>query len=203
MNRKEVFGGLTPDWGLSPQIHILKNGGIGVLPTDTLYGIVGQALSREAVERIYQVRKRSPGKPLIILIGSAADLGLFGISSKNGPGLVAQRFWPGKVSVIVPCDKPEFEYLHRGTKTLAFRLPEKKELIELLKETGPLVAPSANLEGEMPPLTAREAKKYFGDEVDFYVDEGLVQSEPSTIIQITGHKILIIREGAEKIKILQ
>lgn len=184
-------------------VVILKNGGIGVMPTDTLYGLVGQALSREAVDRIYKVRKRSPDKPLIILISQPGDLGLFGIPIDKGPGRVAQRFWPGRVSVIVPCDKPEFEYLHRGTKTLAFRLPEKQELTDLLKETGPLVAPSANLEGEMPSLTAEEAKRYFGDTVDFYVDEGLIQSEPSTIIQITGHKILIIRDGAEKIKILK
>lgn len=184
-------------------IAILKNSGIGVMPTDTLYGVVGQALSREAVERIYHARKRSPDKPLIILISRPEDLELFGIPIDKGPGRVAQRFWPGKVSVIVPCDRTEFEYLHRGTKTLAFRLPEKKELVELLKETGPLVAPSANLEGEMPSLTIEEAKRYFGVSVDFYLDEGLVQSEPSTIIQITGHKILIIREGAEKIKILK
>lgn len=184
-------------------IEILKNGGIGVMPTDTLYGIVGQAFSRDAVERIYVVRKRNPDKPLIILISSPEDLELFGISSKKGPGRVAQRFWPGRVSVIVPCDNAEFEYLHRGTKTLAFRLPEKKELVKLLKEAGPLVAPSANLEGEMPSLTIEEAKRYFGGTVDFYQDEGLIQSEPSTIIQITGHKILIIREGAEKVKILK
>ncbi len=184
-------------------ISILRNCGIGVMPTDTLYGIVGQALSREAVERVYKVRKRSPDKPLIVLIGSPEDMELFGISSEKGPGRAAQRFWPGRVSVIVPCDKPELEYLHRGTKTLAFRLPEKKELIDILKETGPLVAPSANLEGEMPSLTIEEAKRYFGTSVDFYVDEGLVQSEPSSIVQITGHKILIIREGAEKIKILK
>jgi L-threonylcarbamoyladenylate synthase len=184
-------------------IDILKNRGIGVLPTDTLYGIVGQALSREAVERIYKVRKRSPDKPLIVLISSPEDLELFGIPIDKGPGRVAQRFWPGRVSVIVPCDKSEFEYLHRGTKTLAFRLPEKQELVELLKETGPLVAPSANLSGEMPSLTTEEAKRYFGASVDFYIDEGLIQSEPSSIIQITGHKILIIREGAEKIKILK
>jgi L-threonylcarbamoyladenylate synthase len=184
-------------------IEILKTGGIGVMPTDTLYGLVGQALSREAVERIYKARKRSPDKPLIILISTPEDLELFGIPIDKGPGRVAQRFWPGKVSVIVSCDKPEFEYLHRGTKTLAFRLPEKKELVELLTETGPLVAPSANLEGEMPSLTIEEAKRYFRESVDFYVDEGLIQSEPSSIIQVTGHKILIIREGAEKIKILK
>lgn len=184
-------------------ISILKNGGIGVMPTDTLYGLVGPALSLEAVERIYKVRKRSPDKPLIVLISSPEDLELFGIPTDKGPGRVAQRFWPGRVSVIVPCDKPEFEYLHRGTKTLAFRLPEKQELVELLKETGPLVAPSANLSGEMPSLTVEEAKRYFGTSVDFYVDEGLIQSEPSSIIQVTGHKILIVREGAEKIKILK
>jgi L-threonylcarbamoyladenylate synthase len=172
------------------------------MPTDTLYGVVGSALLSSSVERIYSVRKRSLDKPLIILIASSEDLELFGISPKKGPGRVAQNFWPGKVSVVISCPDSRFEYLHRGTKTLAFRLPKKESLIELLKETGPLVAPSANLEGEMPSLTIEEAKKYFGESVDFYEDEGLVQSEPSTLVQITGHKIIILREGAEKITVL-
>ncbi len=179
-------------------IKILKEGGIGVLPTDTIYGLVGQALSEKTVRRMYEIRKRNPEKPFIILIGSIVDLGLFGISENNEEVKLAKNSWPGKVSIILSCDNPKFEYLHRGTKTLAFRLPDYPELLEILKETGPLAAPSANYEGELPAVTIKEAQKYFENEVDFYEDGGKIISEPSTILKITGGEIVIIREGVRK-----
>ncbi|MCX6739172.1 MAG: L-threonylcarbamoyladenylate synthase [Candidatus Parcubacteria bacterium] len=179
-------------------IKILKEGGIGVLPTDTIYGLVGRALSEKTVARMYEARKRNPEKPFIILIGGIADLGLFGISENSEEVKLAEKSWPGKVSIILPCDNPKFEYLHRGTKTLAFRLPDYPELLEILKETGPLVAPSANHEGKVPALTIQEAENYFKNDIDFYEDAGTMESEPSTLLKITGGEIIIIRNGAGK-----
>jgi membrane-associated protein len=194
------FAGLAKNnVGKKEVVRILKTGGIGVLPTDTIYGLVGCALSEESVARIYQVRKRSPEKPLIVLISGIKDIQLFGISEESPEVKIARRSWPGKVSIILPCDNPKFEYLHRGTKTLAFRLPDKRELLEILEETGPLVAPSANHEGKQPALTIKEARAYFENEVDFYEDGGIIPSEPSTILKITGEEIIIIREGSVKI----
>jgi L-threonylcarbamoyladenylate synthase len=83
--------------------------------------------------------------------------------------------------------------------TLAFRFPKKEDLIELIKETGPIVAPSANSEGAVPAKNLDEARKYFGDEVDFYIDGGEIDSEPSTLVKIDGDKIEVLREGAVKI----
>ena len=180
-------------------IRILKEGGVGVLPTDTIYGLVGCALSEPTVARVYQVRKRKPEKPLIILIGAIKDLRLFGISEESEEVKIAQKSWPGKVSIILPCDDSRFEYLHRGTKTLAFRFPDKQELLDILEKTGPLVAPSANREGEPPAVTIQEAKDYFGNEIDFYEDGGVIKSEPSAIFKITGRETTIIREGGKEI----
>ena len=86
----------------------------------------------------------------------------------------------------MPCKKSEFKYLHRGTNSLAFRFPAKKSLIEILKKTGPLVAPSANPEGFKPAENITEAKKYFGgvDNSDFYLSGGTLKSEPSTLIEM-------------------
>lgn len=190
-------------------VNILKKGGIGVLPTDTLYGLVGSALQEKTTERIYGVRRRSPDKPFIILLNNGKEIEKFGIPIEKGVGKVAQSYWPGKVSIVLRIpetfeDFPEnffrekFLYLHRGTNTLAFRVPDDEKLRELLKETGPLVAPSANPEGKLPALTIEEAKKYFGDTMDFYIDAGMRQSEPSTLIEICPNKILILREGAVK-----
>ncbi len=174
----------------------IKKKRIGVIPTDTLYGIVGTALSEEVVERIYKIKERSANKPLIILIGDLADLKLFDIKTS----VDLNQFWPGKVSIILPCKEEQFAYLHRGEKTLAFRLPDDKKLRSFLKEVGPLVAPSANKEGAASSKNIEEAKYYFSNKVDFYIDEGELLSKPSTLISINRNQVFLHRKGAVNIK---
>ena len=181
-------------------IKTLRNGGIGVIPTDTIYGLVGSALNKRAVERIYRVRKRDPKKPFIILISSLSELKKFGVKLESRHEKILKNLWftapvprkiqgskaegSGPVSVIMPCNPKKFRYLHRGTNTLAFRVPKDKKLRVFLKRTGPLVAPSANISGRPPAKTIKEAKKYFGDRVDFYVDGGLIKGSPSVILEL-------------------
>jgi L-threonylcarbamoyladenylate synthase len=174
---------------------ILRTGGVGILPTDTLYGLIGSAFSKKAVARIYRLKKRNLKKPLIVLIGSFRDLARFGVKPDKKIFVILRCVWPGKISVILPCRNKKFRYLHRGTNTVAFRLPAKKSLRAFLKKTGPLVAPSANPEGLPPARTIREAKKYFGDTVDFYVDGGTLRSLPSTLIRIKNGSIVVKRRG--------
>jgi len=177
-------------------VEIIKNGRVGVIATDTLYGIVGLATSREAVERIYTIKKRNPTKPLIILIASYEDLKTFGVDLSEEQKKALEKFWPGPVSIVLPWKGNEFEYLDRGTGTLAFRFPKKENLLTFLIQTGPLVAPSANPEGLLPATTIPEAKEYFGDTVDFYLDEGTLNGSPSTLILLDNEgKIVVIREG--------
>ncbi len=178
--------------------EILSSGGVGVIPTDTLYGLVGRALSLGAVERIYKLRKRDGNKPFIILIGSLSDLGLFGVEVDKKTKKILRQVWPGPVSVILPCEGENFSYLHRGGKTLAFRLPAKAGLAALIKKTGPLIAPSANPEGEPPAKTIKEARRYFGDSADFYLDGGTLDSPPSTLVSLESGGISVLREGAAK-----
>ena len=160
----------------------IKQGEIGVIPTDTIYGIVCSAFNENSVEKLYKIRKRNKDKPMIILIGSVNDLKLFNIDTiiKN---------WPKKTSIVFDCN--DFEYLHRGKRSLAFRLPHNKDLIDILKISGPIVAPSANIEGGKPAENIKEAKSYFGDKIDFYLDVGTIKSKPSKIIYLNNE---IIRE---------
>jgi len=165
-------------------IEILKKGGIGVLPTDTIYGLVGSAFSKKAVERIYEVKERKKDKPFIILISSFKDLRIFGVELPREAFTLLKKIWPGRVSVIFPLKSKKFFYLHRGKNSLAFRLPKDRWLRNILKKIGLLVAPSANLEGEPPAETIKEAKKYFGNNVDFYFNKGKIKGRPSTILEI-------------------
>lgn len=93
----------------------------------------------------------------------------------------------------------QFFYLHRGIKSLAFRLPKNKNLLKLLKQTGPLIAPSANPEGLPTPETLNQAIAYFGEQVKFYVDGGTLTSQPSTLIKLENDQVVVLRQGAYKI----
>lgn len=164
-------------------VKIIKRGGVAVMPTDTIYGIVGSALKQRTVEHIYRLRKRNSKKPFIILIASSRDLAKFGIRPDARVRKFLSVIWSarpsreasaGAVSVVFPLPvgrqgAQKFRYLHRGTKTLAFRVPKPLTLQALLQKTGPLVAPSANIEGKPPARNIGEAIRYFGGKVDVYV----------------------------------
>lgn len=167
----------------------IKKGLIGVIPTDTIYGIVCSAMNKKSVEKLYKIRKRDLKKPMIVLISSIKDLNLFAVKIDKK---ITNKYWPGKVSIIVPIAK--FEYLHRGKNSLAFRLPDNKDLIKLLKISGPIVAPSANIEGGEPAQTIEEAYNYFQDKIDFYIDCGKLKAKPSKIVSLVNNKIEIIRK---------
>src|SRR3989344_6325997 len=115
-------------------IKVLKSGGVAIMSTDTIYGIVGRAEDKEAVEKVYKIRGRSPLKPCIVLIGDIKELEKFNITlteeQKNKIGEYFGKELP--VSLVFDCQSEEFSYLHRGTETLAFRLPHQKSLQDLL-----------------------------------------------------------------------
>lgn len=173
---------------------ILKSGAVGVLATDTLYGLVGSALNPETVEKIYELKQRNKNKPLIILISEIGDLEIFDVKLTSELKQKLREFWPGPVSVILPCSSEKFKYLHRGGNSLAFRLPNKPDLINLLKQTGPLVAPSANLENKRPAETVAEAKEYFGEQITFYQDSGKLSGKASIIVSLLEKESKIVRE---------
>ncbi len=170
---------------LEEYINLIKFGKIGIIPTDTLYGIVANALNKDAVEKIYKIKKRQTSKPFIILISSIKDLDLFDVIVTHEQKESLAKLWPGPVSVILEANSNRFDYLHRGSNSLAFRLSNNAELQEFISKTGPLVAPSANPEGLVPAHTIVEAQHYFAQEVDFYIDGGLLNNKPSTIVVLS------------------
>lgn len=181
---------------------ILKKGGVGVYPTDTLYGLVGLASLKKTVEKIYEIKGRDEDKPFIILISKISDIENFGVKLSKEHVRFLNTVWPGKVSVILPVKGKKFEYLHRGKNSLAFRMPANKNqrgksinenLLKLIKKTGSLVAPSANPQGLPPASNITEAKKYFGDQVQFYVSGGKKAGKPSRIISLLKGEPEILR----------
>src|SRR4051812_15829747 len=99
------------NWNDENLIKILENGGVAVMPTDTLYGIVGRADNIDTVTRIYNTRERSPEKPCIILIGDMVALNNFNISLSFEQKEEVKKYWPGPVSIILDCKEEKYKYL--------------------------------------------------------------------------------------------
>jgi len=175
---------------------VLREGGVGVIATDTLYGLVAAAANEEAVRRVYKLKNRAITKQSIVLISSLKELAYFGIGLTEQREQLLTRYWPGPTSIVMPCGTAVPEYLQCGTHTLAFRLPSDEPLRAFIHESGPLIAPSANPEGQPPATTIEQAREYFGDTVDFYVDGGERSGEPSTLIALSEKdEVTVLRKG--------
>jgi len=153
-------------WNDENLIELLRRGGVVVMPTDTIYGIVGRADMIDVVSRISKLKKRSPEKKFITLIADWGETKKFGVDSD--------------AYTIPEYDKPTSVII----KDTSFRVPRDEKLRELLHKTGPLIVPSANPEGEPPAETIVEAKKYFGGAVDLYIDGGTLLGKASQLIRL-------------------
>lgn len=177
-------------------VQLLKIGGIGFMPSDTIYGLSCRALDKKAVERIYKLKRRESNKPFIVLISDVKMLDLLSIDKQQAEYI--KPYWPGKISLEFNApDSPP--WLHRGKKRFAIRMPKLPELLSLIKIVGPIISTSANLAGQSPVDSVTHAKKIFGNKLDFYVDVGKIHSEPSTIVVFKNGKLKVDRPGAVKV----
>lgn len=186
----KIFNSLE-DPGL---IAMIKQGAVGVLPTDTVYGLVASSYIKASVERLNQLKKREnkPGTTIAATPGQLVELGLPAASINQ-----VEHLWPNPVSVVIAHG---LGYIHQGWLDSPFRVVRPSPLADLLRETGPLTTSSANLTGQPPAKTIAEAQAYFGDKVDFYVDGGEISANlPSTVAGIKDGKIVVYREGAVKL----
>jgi L-threonylcarbamoyladenylate synthase len=173
--------------------ELLLVGRVGVMPTDTLYGIVARAADKQAVARLYALKHREhkPGTVIAASVKQLVDLGIEEQYLRR-----VEAWWPGSLSVETPLGS-DLAYLHQDTGRQGFRVVNDPQLIPILEQTGPLLTSSANLPGEVPSETIEQAYDYFGNSVDFYVDGGSRAGlKPSTIARVTDDGIEIIRQGA-------
>lgn len=170
----------------------LMAGGVGVVPTDTIYGIVALASDTNAVQRLYDLKRRE-GKPGTVIAASHQQLIALGLD----PAVVGavSHLWPNPMSVVIPAG-PGLEYLHQGLGDIAARVPADERLRAFLEKTGPLLTSSANHPGEEPASDIAQAQAYFGDEVDFYVDDGARRGVASTVVRYRDGRFETLRPGA-------
>jgi L-threonylcarbamoyladenylate synthase len=172
---------------------VLLRGGVGVLPTDTVYGLVARAKDRHAVARLYELKRRDH-KPGTVIAANVDQLVALGVREDYLRRVA--HLWPNQVSVETPLGE-NLAYMHQNTGREGLRVVADSKISEMLEITGPLVTSSANQPGEPSSNTIDEAWDYFGESVDFYVDGGdLSGRAPSTIVRITDDGYEVIRQGA-------
>lgn len=176
---------------LEQAVPLLKDGAVGVLPTDTVYGLVTNATNLESVERFYALKSRDQ-KPGTLIAANVEQILALGVPAQEVEQVA--KYWPNPLSAVLTINGNS--YLHQGVGTLAVRVVKNDQIRELLEQTGPLITSSANQPGQPPAVNIGEAIAYFGESVDFYVDGGTVTAEPSTIIRPTTDGVEILRHGS-------
>ncbi len=178
--------------------QIIRNGGIAVVPTDTVYGFVGNAADETVVEKLYSLKRRPEEKPFPIFVKDIAAARRHAYIADTKASFL-EKIWPGPATVIFD-DKGKLPArLTAGRSTLGIRIPDHRFLRGLLEKLPfPLVQTSVNISGASPARTVEEIMGYFPDgslQPDFVVDAGLLEAVPSTVIDFTGHGPIIMRSG--------
>lgn len=179
----------------------LKKKKIGVIGTHHAYVLVGDALDEAVVERVYRLKGAAPQTSYPILISAWEELERFGVAlSDTQKEVLAKKYWPGPVDVVLPSTGSRFAYLHQGAGKLVFRYPADFLTLSLLRRTGPLLAPTANPEGLPVATTILEAKQYFEGKVDFFVNKGTLEGLVPTRIELTeAGEVTVLSEGTEEL----
>jgi tRNA threonylcarbamoyl adenosine modification protein (Sua5/YciO/YrdC/YwlC family) len=175
----------------------VRAGGLVVVPTDTVYGLAADAFTAGATARVFALKRRSRELPLPILVSRPRQAWALSSSVPAGAPALAEEFWPGALTMILPMASDLAWDLGDAKGSIAVRIPDHADLIALLEMAGPLAVTSANLSGEPTPPTIDGVRARLGDAVAVYVDGGPAPGElPSTIVDLTAEQPRIVREGA-------
>ena len=171
--------------GLKRAAQLLRSGGVLAFPTDTVYGLGASADDEVAQKRIYQIKGRPVGMPLILMVAAESQLeGLVHVDSRAEAYM--RKWWPGPLTLILYA---------KGGGTLGVRIPKHEVALELLRHAGPLMTTSANLHGGEPAMNADEAGAVQG--VIAVLDGGVAPGgTASSVLDLTGPEPHVLREGA-------
>lgn len=176
--------------------EILNNGGALVLPTETVYGIFAKALDETAVNHVYQLKKRPRDKAMNLNVADYQTILEF---SKEQPSYLKdlfEAFLPGPLTIILKANDKVPAWINSGKSTVGFRLPNHPLTADLIKKTGPLIGPSANISGNESGKEYASIMAAFDHEVAGYEDDQAITGQDSTIVDLSGEKAKILRQGA-------
>ncbi|AGZ23204.1 threonylcarbamoyl-AMP synthase [Streptococcus suis] len=175
---------------------ILENGGAVILPTETVYGLFAQALNEDAVNRVYQLKQRPRDKAMNLNVSNLNDIYFF---SQNTPFFLEKlynRFMPGPLTIILKANEKVPFWVNSGLDTVGFRLPNHEQTLRLISETGPLIGPSANISGNESGKKFSDIQAQFPVDLPGIEDDQALTGIDSTILDLSGQKARILRQGA-------
>jgi L-threonylcarbamoyladenylate synthase len=177
--------------------EILRQGGLVAFPTETVYGLGAHALNPTAVARVFEAKGRPWFDPLIVHIADRSQLATLATDFPPIAMKLADRFWPGPLSIVVPKTPEVPDLVTSGLPEVAIRCPDHPVARELLRVSGlPLAGPSANLFGRISPTTAEHVAEQLGDRIDYILDGGPCRvGVESTVVQITNDGVRLLRPG--------
>lgn len=178
----------------------LKNGKIFILPTSTLYGICANALDINAVEKVYYIKKRDKLKPMIVLINNLDMLKKIVINLNDMHKKIISKFWPGPLTIVFRKSKLLPSVVTANKNSIAVRMDSNDIVNKLINISGvPVVAPSANISGNLNIDSIENLDKEVFEKVDYIIDIGkLEEIQESTLINVENGKIKVLREGKIK-----
>ena len=174
----------------------LEKGGAVVLPTETVYGLFAKALDENAVNHVYQLKRRPRDKALNLNVASIDDILYF---SKNQPAYLkslVDAFLPGPLTIVLEANDRVPYWVNSDLTTVGFRMPSHPVTLDLIREFGPLIGPSANISGHASGVSFKEILQDFDQEVLGFEDDSFLTGKDSTILDLTGKKVKILRQGS-------
>jgi L-threonylcarbamoyladenylate synthase len=180
---------------LDRAIEAIRSREVVGLPTDTVYGIGADPLSKEAVARLFELKGRPDHKPIGLLVASleqAEDIGeIEGVAAE-----LAAEHWPGALTLVVAPKVILADWVGDSQRlTVGLRVPDHEIALELLEAVGPLAVTSANLSGGGESMSDLDARSVFGDLVPVYVEGTAPGGEASTVVDVTGADVVVLRQG--------
>jgi L-threonylcarbamoyladenylate synthase len=177
--------------------RIIRGGGIVAFPTETVYGLGADAFNSLAVARVFEVKKRPYFDPLIVHVANPANVNELAKEIPSNAKILAERFWPGPLTVVLLKEERIPDIVTAGLPTVAIRMPNHPMALSLIKESKcPIAAPSANLFGYLSPTTAEHVREQLGDQVDLILDGGPCPvGVESTIISFLEEGPRLLRPG--------
>lgn len=182
-----------------PQIAAeIARGGVIAFRTDTFYGLGADPFNRNAIQKIKSLKGREEDKPILVVISDNDQVQQFIAEQSRVFTLLAERFWPGALTLIGKAAPELTPELTAGTQTVGLRLPADDRVRALVRSCGGgLTATSANPSAQKPARNASDVERYFGTAIDLIIDGGPTHSDqPSTVVDATGAEAKLVREGA-------
>ena len=177
--------------------QIIKNGGIVVFPTETVYGIGVNGLDDKAVKKLYKVKKRPMDNPISLLVDSVQMIESVAKNITQEEYALIQAFMPGPLTIILQKKDIVPNVVTADLDTVGIRMPGNDIALKLIQYVGnPIATPSANISGKQSGICIKDIMKDFGNCVNYYIDEGNSKiGKPSTIVKIVDKKPCILRKG--------